>query len=97
MNRLTEDFAIHYGTTYCPNPNEIPDDPKARQEKIDAITDELTINCKKLPDVILDQSHEITEAMWAILTDREGDKLGRLNDIVSYQARAYVEWKVGKG
>lgn len=92
------DYAIYYGTKLAPNPHEI--DGSARElrnrEKYDEIMDRLTIDCKQLPDVILDQSHEIVEAMWAILTDSEGDKIGRLNDIKDYHASQYAELEVRK-
>jgi len=93
VNRLTEDFAIHYVN----NPYEMYDGDetaKSRQERIDAIMDELTIDCKKLPDVILDDSQEILEQIWAIATDGQSDVVGRLNDIIRDRAEKYAEWKV---
>jgi len=91
------DYAIHYGTRSNPNPHDADisqEQLQAIQDKRDAIMDKLTIDCKHLPDYITDHAVELLEELWAILTDRDDDKIGRQSDVIRAEAEKYADFEV---
>jgi hypothetical protein len=91
MNRLTEDFAIHY----LSNPNEQPDaDIKTHTLAVGEIMDAID---EQLFSEIIDDSWEFADQVVAILKDREDDKLGRINDLHYAYKEQFAEWLLGAG